>query len=594
MEKEYIDGFDIYNFIVSGAHRLIAEEQDLNAINVFPVADGDTGTNLAFTMRTIVQHAKKDQAVDKTLQSISHVALENAYGNSGIIFAQYFRGLSIESKGKERISTREFASMVRGATHYTYKALAKPVEGTVLTVMRGFSDQLINNHLDNEWEKLFAKAYKNLEYMVEQTRYGLKVLRKNHVVDAGALGFMFFVEGILDFIRTGDTKGSSQHSMGPLMANHVNKFDEVKRNVYCSQFLVKSSMPAPALKELLLDRGEDLIVAQGDGILRVHIHTDYPDQIMRLLLTRGQVLEHRIEDMKLQSLILQQKDHTIAVVTDSIADLPQEYLWDQRISVIPLNVICDSVAYLDKLSMTPATFYKDWDDYELYPTSTQPSIDVIEKTLYALSMKYDSIIGLFVSSEMSGTYENVLRIAKEMGKNGYQISVIDSRHNSVGQGLLVKKMATLIEEGLEHSQIVSEIERIKSQVKTLILVQDLSYMLRGGRISKPKSLILSHITMKPVISIDQEGKGFLFKKTLTWEKGLAEIRKQIRREFNNSGISEYALVYADEPKNLEELREIMLEETGKPPSFTTQISSVVALNAGRGAIAVGYIKGEEL
>lgn len=592
MKKIYIDGFDMYNFIVSGALRLIAEEQALNAINVFPVADGDTGTNLAFTMRTIVQNAKKDHAVDRTLQSISRVAFENAYGNSGIIFAQYFKGLSLESKGKEKISIREFAAMTDAASQYTYESLAKPVEGTVLTVMRGFSDELLKNHQDNEWEKIFDKAYKKLEYMVEQTRYGLKALRKNHVVDAGALGFMLFVEGILDFIKTGETKASTQHNIGRLMEKHENQFDEIQQNVYCSQYLVKTSMPAQELKTQLLDYGEDLIVARQEGFLRVHIHTDFPDKVMRMLLQVGHVQQHRIEDMKLQSLILRQPNHTIAIVTDSIADLPREFLWDQRITVIPLNVICDSVAYLDRLSITPSTFFAEWDDYVPYPTSAQPSTEIIEKALYGLSLKYDSIIGIFVSKAMSGTYDNALRVAEKMRREKYRISVIDSKLNSVGQGLLVRKAATMIANGLEHDEVVAEIERIKSQIRILILVEDLSYMLRGGRISKTKSLILSHIKLKPVISLNQDGKGYLFKKTTSWKKALLEVRKEIENAVDSCGISEYALVYADIPENLNSLREMMADETGKKPIFTSQISPIVALNAGRGAIAVGYIKGE--
>ena len=147
-----IDGNSIYNYFISGAQKLIYSEKDLNSINVFPVADGDTGTNLALTMKMIISDSKKDKDISKTLSSISDIATENAYGNSGMIFAQFLNGFAKETEFKAEISIQEFAEIAEKASEYAYEAVASPKEGTILSVMRDWSKSLKAklNHSDFE------------------------------------------------------------------------------------------------------------------------------------------------------------------------------------------------------------------------------------------------------------------------------------------------------------------------------------------------------------------------------------------------------------------------------------------------------------
>ncbi len=593
MSKEYIDGNQLYNYIISGAHRLIAAEHSLNEINVFPVADGDTGTNLAFTMRTIIQKAKQDAAVHKTLMSISGVAMENAYGNSGIIFAQYFHGLSVEAKNREFITVKEFAEMTRNAVHFAYEAVANPVEGTILTVMKGWSEELLSGPNWDEVESLFERSLNRTKELVEQTRYGLKVLKKNNVVDAGAKGFMVFVEGILDFVRTGEIKKEKAFLKSYAAEQHDNHItaEVVKKNIYCSQYYVKTKTGMQEMKENLAAFGDSIVVGSDGEYLSIHLHTDRPDLVMQHLNQLGEVATHRMEDMRLQSLMMNHKDRRIAIITDSIADIPQTFLWDHKITMIPLNLICDSVAYLDKVSMTPPIFYDAWDNFEIYPTSSQPSIDSIEKALRGLAGRYASIIGLFVSKEMSGTFNNVSRMAAQLQQEGYPITIIDSKTNSVAEGLLVRKAAELVEKGLSYEAIVETLEEIKKDTHIYVIVKDLSYMLRGGRVSKTKGFILSKIKLKPVISIDEQGKGSIFQKTKTEAKALEKIMEKVKKDHQSRGIEAYALVYADRIEEVRPLQEAMYALTGQEPAYIEQISPIVGLNAGRGAVAVGYIKG---
>jgi hypothetical protein len=138
----FIDGGRLYDFIVSGAGNIILNERSLNRINVFPVADGDTGTNLALTMRTIISKAVRNVSVGPTMDSISRIAIENAYGNSGMIFAQFLHGFADAVHHKEKLTLQEFAESSAHAVSFAYKAVAVPKEGTILTVMREWTEEL--------------------------------------------------------------------------------------------------------------------------------------------------------------------------------------------------------------------------------------------------------------------------------------------------------------------------------------------------------------------------------------------------------------------------------------------------------------------
>ncbi|PKM89239.1 MAG: fatty acid-binding protein DegV, partial [Firmicutes bacterium HGW-Firmicutes-10] len=203
MTKYTIDGHRLYDFVASGAQNLIVNEHNLNRINVFPVADGDTGTNLALTMKNILGNAKKNASAKLTMDSIAKVALESAYGNSGMIFAQYLNGLAIEIGDKETITQEEFVLATQSAVKYAYEAVTSPKEGTILTVMKEWSNQLKDN-ISGEFEHVFESSLIGAKKVVEQTKYKLKVLLDNDVVDAGAKGFYYFIEGISQFIKTGN------------------------------------------------------------------------------------------------------------------------------------------------------------------------------------------------------------------------------------------------------------------------------------------------------------------------------------------------------------------------------------------------------
>ena len=198
-----IDTEKIYKAYLNGAKYVIAGKQELNRINVFPVADADTGNNLASAMKAILEKSNFTKSIKKTYESIANACLEGARGNSGIIFAQYLNGVSEEIQNETVVTMDNFAQAHLKSIDYAYNAVSKPVEGTMLTVMREWASSMFDfSKKASDFTDLLSHSYKKLEESLKRTKNQLAALRKAGVVDSGAKGFALFIKGILDFLMS--------------------------------------------------------------------------------------------------------------------------------------------------------------------------------------------------------------------------------------------------------------------------------------------------------------------------------------------------------------------------------------------------------
>ena len=207
MKISYLDGPRLYYAFMVGGNEVIKDQKYLNKINVFPVPDSDTGTNLASTMRSIAEGAVPNPSFYKTVHSMADMALSGARGNSGIIFAQFLYGISEEIKNVNRISTSSFGEIVKKAVQYAYRSVVSPVEGTMLTVMKDWAEAVYQQRTKKrDFVELLSYSLQVTKKSLIETRYKLPVLTKAGVVDAGAKGFVDFLEGITNFIKKGKLK----------------------------------------------------------------------------------------------------------------------------------------------------------------------------------------------------------------------------------------------------------------------------------------------------------------------------------------------------------------------------------------------------
>lgn len=585
-----LDGERLYNCFVSGAREVIRNRKNLNDINVFPVADGDTGNNLASTMNSIIVSSKVTSSAANTMNSIADAALTGARGNSGIIMAQYINGLYQGLRNREEVTMNDFADSARNAVPHAVNAIATPVEGTIITVIREWAESVYRmKDQAKNFNELLTKPLEAANQMLRETTSMLKVLERSKVVDSGAKGFVHFIAGFTEFIRTGRVQEAGD-LYGDL-DEVIEILDGEPTFRYCTEALLTSETPIDleAVKADLKEYGDSLIVAGNSGKIRIHIHSDEPQHVMSRLRKYGTIIQQKADDMRRQYESSFSRKYNIALVTDSIADLPAELLDAHQITMVPLNIMVGESSYLDKVTMNPEIFYDLAGQLTEYPSSAQPTPKVVEAVFGSLLRHYDEILVITVASVQSGTHSVFSKAAKEMATTGKRIEVIDSRQNSGAEGLLVLKAAELIEAGRSLDEIVTEINALRQRSRILVSVNTLEYMVRSGRLSKLSGFAGKLMNLKPVISLDETGKGIIEAKAFSTRSNIKIILDLIKTVQAGQGISRYAIVHADDEPRALALREKMVGLLDREPEYIMNISTIVGMSAGQGSVAVAYL-----
>ena len=594
---EELDNQRVLDSFLGGALNLLAEKDDLNKINVFPVADGDTGSNLASLMQAILDRVDPNtSSVNMTLNSVATASLIGARGNSGIIFAQYLNAVARMFEQGEQ-NALGFASSFEKAVPEAYQALLEPKEGTILTVMRVWSESLYERFLKEETlEKALIFAEKKAYEAVKQTEFQLSVLRKNQLVDSGAKGFYRFIEGFTATYCNKEKKSvlTSRMSKPTMDFSEVEYLTEEPTHRYCSEFLLKDvQIELPFLKEHLQSQGDSLILAGSKSQLKVHIHTDRPQEVLKELETHGTITHQKVDDMLLQFSVTKQPKYKIAIITDSIADLPKEFLLEEQIHVLPMNILNESASYLDKYTIDSSIVHDKIKNNQKMSTA-QPSIQSVDSLLSFLEDKYEEILVITVSSKLSGTYQLLKQriAARSMAQD--RIVVIDSKLNSVAQGLLVETAVQAIKKGDSFAQVIQTVEDTIARCFIYVAVADIAPMVQSGRIPKGLGKIAQALHLYPIVSLSPEGEGKLSGIAFSQKGTEKKILKKVNALLKKDQIEALAITHAD---NAPKAQDVKKRLAITPESLTVNIvesSAAIAISAGVGCVAVaGIVKKED-
>ncbi len=449
-------------------------------------------------------------------------------GNSGyIIFAQFLYGMSCETGNFKTITISQFAESVKNSIRYIYEAVANPVEGTMLTVIKDWADYIYENRFRiTDFNEMFLSSLSVLNKSLIETKTKLAVLAKANVVDAGAKGFVFFVEGITDFITNSNLKELVQ------VKAETGVFEKIEESIpekpdfrFCTEALIKnSSINSKDLLSTLERFGNSIVIAGSDRMRRLHVHTDTPAELFNELRLTGTLAFQKADDMVRQSDVVYNRKWKIALVTDSTCDLSQDLLDNYQVNMLPININFGENHYLDKVTILPEQFYKLLKENKNYPKSSQVNEKSFVNLYSHLASHYDSVIAIHLSDKLSGTFNSsqkaALAISKEFGK---PISVINSKNLSGALGLLVLRAARAIEEGRSHDEIVQMSSKWTSDLKIFVSVRDIIYLIRGGRLSAAKGLIARLLNINPIVSIDETGKAIVFDKSFNQKANMEKV-----------------------------------------------------------------------
>jgi DegV family protein with EDD domain len=587
-----LTGKQLYYSFLSGAQRIFDNQKLLNRINVFPVNDADTGTNLASTMRSIMDAIIPTDNLKETAVALGDAALTGARGNSGIIFAQFLYGFGNEIKTGQTMDIKSFAESMRNAVNYAYEAIANPVEGTILTVIKDWAEYLYSlKDIIDDFIKLLLEAYERAQQSLAETTAKLPLLARSHVVDAGAKGFVVFLEGILDFFTKGGAKPVSVANQDTDLAmDAIISHDEIKFR-YCTEALIcAQNLDKSKIRNTIKFCGDSLVVAGSPQKLRIHIHTDFPAELFSYLRRFGNITYQKVEDMVMQHEILNNRKSDIAILTDSTCDLPSEILDRLQIHMIPLSIHFGETFYLDRYTIQPEQFYSLLAKSESNPTSAQPSIRDFQNKYEYLCSHYSSVLAINLGKSLSGTFNSSFQAAKEISeRTGKRIDVIDSGTVTGALGLIVLRVAEAIDKGATHEEVLSRINNWVKNTQVRVTVTTLKYIIRSGRVSAFKSFIAKALDLKPVIVLDETGKTVQSAKSFTEKGSLKKVIRNIQRIADSNKIWGYAITHANNSHTAEWLAEQMERITGLAPSFISAASPALGANTGPGVACVSFM-----
>lgn len=588
MKISYLDGERFFNGLRAGTEMVIKNRDQLNRINVFPVADADTGTNLAATMRLIVENSRAYNSLQETLQSIADSALSSARGNSGIIFAQYLHGLRQELSEKGRVKVHDFADTAHKAVRYMYDALLEPVEGTMLTVIRAWADSLKSHSTKySDFSNVLKAALKDAQSALQQTRSQLKSLKEAGVVDAGAKGFVHFLEGITHFISTGSLKKQNIPQFKYESAVHT------PHDLYNSEFRFCTEAILHNLKTDLKDFkqqaqlfGDSIITAGSIEKMHFHIHTNHPEELLNSVTKSANVIDIKVDDMQQQFELTHHPGSKIALVTDSACDLPAHLIDEFRIIQIPFNIHFGDNLFLDKKTISADNFYSKLRTEKDHPKSSQPAPARVRDVFTFLSSVYPNIISIHISEKLTGIFQSALNESKNYSG---KIAVFNSRHLSVSLGLIVYRAAEAIQNGMDFEELKSSVEQWISKTQILVDVDTLKYMIRGGRVPKMQGIIAGMLNIKPIVTLDEQGKADAFGKSFSRNGNMKKILRTIEETAAKNKIRNYAIVHADNPGRAEKYAKALTAVLGSGPKWIMPLSPVVGVHNGIGAVAIGLM-----
>jgi DegV family protein with EDD domain len=593
IDTKTLDGKRLYYSFLAGAQRIFDNQGFLNKINVFPVRDADTGTNLASTMRSIVDTFIPTDTFSHTANALADAALVGARGNSGIIFAQFLYGFSSSFKDEVTIDVTKFSDAVAQGVKQSYEAISNPVEGTMITVLREWAEDIhiLKDKID-DFNQLIIQSYARAKESLANTPNLLEVLAKANVVDAGGKGFVVFLEGMIDFFKHGELKQilGARNIVKTQLLEDAHDPEHVNFR-YCTEaMIVADNIERDKLRSKIEHFGDSLVIAGSPTKMRIHIHTDTPDKLFTRLSRFGSITFQKVDDMVMQMDLFDHRKHSIALVTDSTCDLPQEFLEKHQISMVPLSVHFGDTYYLDRLTLAPGRFYKMLAKTKVYPSSAQPTFKEFSNKYNYLSTHYDSIVGIHLSEAMSGTASNSRKAAKTISNFSKKpITVINSRRISSGLGLIVMRAAEALEAGATHEALTQNIERWITDSELLVTAKTMKYMVKSGRVSAIKGFVGRLLNIKPVVIVNDQGKTETYGKPLTEKASMKMAMGLATKKISKRKIWGYAISHAENEQAAEWYATQMEELTGMKPRFIGEASPVLGTNVGPGVVALSFI-----
>jgi hypothetical protein len=582
---------DFKKMMIAAAKKIVFHQEEINRINFFPVADKDTGYNLAATLLGIegIISRKEYYNFQELARDIKEAAMMNARGNAGMIFAAYLIRVLDHIRHLRFVNSYQLAVAMKKGIKAAYQAIYNPVEGTILDVVGaagGRAWEIARVKKPGEKNrggniiKVLEEAKKSSELALEKTKEKLEVLRDNDVVDAGALGFVKILEAWLESLKgiTFEIEGGAEPiSIAPEI---FGDSDSQKEVVF--SFLQTKDFNLENFRKEISILGNSIDFIETEDRIKIHIHTNFPEQI-RDKIKDFQILEWKMEDIIKEEVL---KKKAIGLIVGETADLPRDFLERNKIEIVPFKI-----KFPEAEKIEGQTIYEKMEKMENLPTTSAAVFgDYLQAYKKSLE-RFEKIMVITLSARLSGAYSQA-RIArsilKKPGKE--RIYVFDCFTASVAEGLVTMYAQKLISEGKDFEEILAKLKEFCPKVNLLGCLADLKYVVNGGRLKLPKPLLplvdlAQKIGIKPLFILKQGKAKFL---AIRIGKNMAKILASQVEKMSRGKAIEIAIAHADNFEGSQELKKELEKKEKAKVLFVSSVSPVIGVHTGPGALIVAF------
>jgi DegV family protein with EDD domain len=592
----YVDGPRLARSVLAATDWVAAGREEINRINVFPVPDGDTGTNFSLTLRAVADalRALGDAPLPETARTMARAAVLGARGNSGMMLAHFLLGFS-DALGERSVATApDIARAIRVGSDRLYESLDDPREGTILTVAREAAiaaEPVAQSSRDIS--DFMRRLLEEGEAVLARTPELMAVLKEAGVVDAGGKGFVRMLEGVVRYIKgdpilaTEITEESEKAAYLPAAAIDV----AVERDFqYCTEVLVRGEglPPSNEVRTALHAFGGSIVVAVAGDILKIHVHTDTPEAVFSYAERWGRVDTTKTQDMRAQHRqLVHTERRAVAVITDTSADLPDAVLDQHHITLVPLQVMFGDSTFRDRVELKPEEFYHRLRSSVELPTTSQPTPADFIQAFRDAGQEAEEVVAVLLGSSLSGTFNAAQAAVRAGGFPG--VHLVDSRSASFGVGLLALRGAELAESGWSGARIAAELARVRDQSGMLLTVDRYDHLLRSGRISRAKAWLAGMLDVKPILSLDGDGNVIPVERVRGRENVEGRVLALLEQRLSpQPRVVRFGVAHANAPEPAQRIRDELLKRYHPRDCFVTLATGVLGTHVGPGAWGIFY------
>lgn len=602
VQIRYLDGLRFQLAILSGCKEVVSHEQELNDINVFPIPDKDTGSNLKRTLSPLLDKLPMEElSLKDSSQRIASLAVTSAMGYSGIIFSQFLSGLAEGLPDKSRISVKDIPKALASAIDRAYKSIEQPQEGTILTVFKTWTDEIsVFSQKTEDFFFLLKRSLEKARVALTDTQYQLDVLQKHKVVDAGGKAFVLFLEGISRFIQSARSKKIFKETF---KSRFEPPSTEIKiQTPYCFECcLHKKNFDRIGLVKRLNVAGNNLIFYGSRDFAKIRINTNDPDEICTLTAQYGELSSIRTLDNRPNSSPQEKKP--VALVSDTTCDISDRDVEENDIYFVPVKVQILDRVYTDKVDLIPEEFYELMRSCSVPPKTSQPGKMDFIRVYKSLLTHYQSIVSIQLSGQLSGTFQTALQAAKDVAPD--KITVFDGKSLSVGLGLILLEAIRSLQQNLDAKKIVAHIQRVIGNVEIFLGIPSLKYLVKGGRVPKKKGLIASLLNINPILCVNKDGNIVSIGKTIGKKRLVAKILNLTINKINEiqdvhpsqkysshkdkESMFSIAVVHSNALHHADQVAKKIRERLDEEVVMVKNASPVLGAHVGPGAVAVAIL-----